>query len=83
MVCFLLQSKFGWHFENLHSTPDCLDVADAERIRNDGIIRRLLDEELDTLKVSESCILTPSCEPSDLRFMSTLQQSGGDPSGVF
>ena len=46
-----LQAKFGWHFENLHYTPDCLDVADAERIRNDGMIRRLLDEELDTLKV--------------------------------
>lgn len=47
-----MQAKFGWHFENLAYTPDCLDTADAERIRNDGVIRQLLDEEMDTLKVS-------------------------------
>ena len=46
-----MQAKFGWHFENLAYTPDCLDTADAERIRNDGVIRQLLDEEMDTLKV--------------------------------
>ena len=49
--CFPVQAKFGWHFENLAHTPDCLDTADADRIRNDGVIRQLLDEEMETLKV--------------------------------
>lgn len=48
-----MQAKFGWHFENFAYTPDCLGTADAERIRNDGAIRQLLEEEMLTLKVRE------------------------------
>lgn len=58
-----MQAKFGWHFENLAYTPDCLDTADAERIRNDGVMRQLLDEEMETLKVRKTTLNIIAVDP--------------------
>ncbi|KAK9866738.1 hypothetical protein WJX84_006023 [Apatococcus fuscideae] len=44
-----MSSKFGWHFENPLYRPDCLEPTVAEKIRNDGPTRRLLEEEMETL----------------------------------
>ena len=49
----MAQSKFGWHFENPLYRPDCLEPTVAEKIRNDGPTRRLLEEEMETLTVQQ------------------------------